>query len=386
MFGKNSKSAIAKASEICKRVADGDFEARILNITEDGEAGEMLHNINLMIDRTDAYIRESRACLDYVGKNQFFRHISTQGMLGSFGDASSTINEATRSIEKRHNEFSNIASSFEEQLDSVVNNVVGSIGVLEESSENVSAASGEASQKSTTVASGAGQASANMDSVASAVEELSQSIEEINRQVVTSTHMTEEAVQQAGTMKEQIGGLEQASGKISSVVDLINEIAEQTNLLALNATIEAARAGDAGKGFAVVAQEVKTLAGQTARATEDITSHVDFIQKAMKSTVRENEMIGKSIGQVNSTTTGIASAVEEQSAATQEIAKNVEEAATGTKEVSESIVYVNQATDETQKAAVQVKSSSSELNTQCDVLNKLRDEMGAFLIELRKTG
>ncbi len=386
MFGSDTRSAVTKATEVCKAVAEGDFEARILNITEKGEAGEMLHAINLLIDRTDAYMRESKACLEYVSKNQYFRLIAERGMVGSFGEAARTINTATEFIAKRSEEFGTIAANFEQQLESVVSSVSSAVTQLESTSQAVNAASNQASEQSVTVSAGAEEASANMQNVATATEELTSAIGEINRQVVHSAEITADAVQKSSGMNGHISGLANASEKIGAVVQLINDIAEQTNLLALNATIEAARAGDAGKGFAVVAQEVKTLASQTARATEDISSHVTQIQEATRLTVSGIDEISSTIGNVNEISTTIASAVEEQSAATQEIARNVEEAAIGTRDVSASITHVNAATEETQQSASQVLMASNELSQQGEVLKKLRGEMTDFLVELRRTG
>lgn len=380
------RSAISKARGVCEAVAGGDFEARVLDITEKGAAGELLHTINLLIDRMDAYIRESKACLGYVSKNQYFRLISERGMVGAFGEAARTINEATGLIAKRSDEFSAIATRFEQQLDSVVTTVTTSVNQLEATSRGASSASAQASDQSVTAAAGAEEASANMQNVSTATEELTSAIAEINRQVVRSTELTADGVAKASAMNEQIAGLASASEKIGAVVQLINDIAEQTNLLALNATIEAARAGDAGKGFAVVAQEVKALAGQTAKATDEISHHVAEIQGAMQTAVTGNEEICNTISNVNEISTGIASAVEEQSAATQEIARNVEEAAIGTRDVSASINRVSAATEETRQAADQVSAASEELGKQGDVLNGLRNEMDAFLDELRKTG
>ena len=386
MFGKDYRSAIKKANGVCRAVADGDFEARILGITETGEAGELLHSINLMIDRCDAYIRESKACLGYVSRNQYFRLIAERGMVGAFGDAARTINQATGFIAKRSAEFSSMATSFEQQLDTVVSTVTGSVTELEGTAQTVAQVSSQASEQSVTASAGAEEASTNMQNVATATEELTSAIAEINRRVVESADLAGNAVQKASSMNDQMGHLAGASEKIGVVVRLINDIAEQTNLLALNATIEAARAGDAGKGFAVVAQEVKALAGQTAKATDEISSHVSEIQDAMKQAVSGNEDICSTISSVSEISASIASAVEEQSAATQEIARNVEESAAGTQEVSASIVEVSNAADETQQAASKVLTASTAVSQQGDVLNGLRAEMADFLVELRKTG
>lgn len=386
MLGNNSRSAIRKATKVCKAVANGDFEARVLNITETGEAAELLHTINLLIDRTDAYMRESKACLEYVSRNQYFRLISERGMVGSFKEASRTINAATEVVRQRSEGFSRIAANFEEQLESVVSTVSNSVGQLETASEAVNSASAEASEKSMTVSSGAEEASANMQGVATATEELTSAIGEINRQVLHSASITESAVEKSSAMSDQITGLANASDQIGAVVQLISDIADQTNLLALNATIEAARAGEAGRGFAIVAQEVKTLAGQTARATEDISKKVSEIQEATKSAVSGNAEIRDTISNVNEISTNIASAVEQQSAATQEIARNVEEAAVGTGDVSASITHVSMTAQETQSAASDVLAASKDLCQQGEVLESLRGQMAEFLTEMRKTG
>lgn len=386
MFGNNSRSAIKKATRVCKAVAAGNFEERVLDINETGEAGELLHAINLLIDRTDAYMRESKACLGYVSRNQYFRLIAERGMVGSFAESAQTINNATKTVKKRSEEFSGIATRFEAQLESVVESVNTSVDQLETASQAVSSASSDAREKSVSVSAGAEEATANMQGVATATEELTSAIGEISRQVVHSATIAETAVGKTTLMSDQISGLADASEQIGAVVQLISEIADQTNLLALNATIEAARAGDAGRGFAIVAQEVKTLAGQTARATEDISQKVAEIQSATRSAVTGNDEIRETISNVREVSTTIASAVEEQSAATQEIARNVEEAAVGTGEVSASITGVSETAKDTQDAASDVLAASTELSVQGAVLKDLRGEMTEFLEELRKTG
>jgi methyl-accepting chemotaxis protein len=177
-----------------------------------------------------------------------------------------------------------------------------------------------------------------------------------------------------------VQGLSAAAQKIGDVVKLISDIASQTNLLALNATIEAARAGDAGKGFAVVASEVKSLANQTAKATEEISAQVASMQGATNDAVQAIHSIGGTIGTINEIATTIASAVEEQGAATQEIARNVQEAAQGTGQVSSNIVGVNQAASETGAASSQVLASAEELGKQAETL---RADVDQFLANIR---
>ena len=360
MFKGGKTSSITKIKDVCEAVANGDFEARILNITETGEMGETMHAINRMIDRTDAYMRESKACLEYVSRNQYFRTIAEKGMVGSFGESAATINRATEVIKKRSDDFSEIATRFEGQMKDVVESVSVAVSGLQDVSGAVGKSSEETKEQAMTVSAGAEEASANMQSVAASTEEMTSAIGEINRQVVQASEITSTAVNKSKAMSEQIGSLASASDKIGEVIQLINDIAAQTNLLALNATIEAARAGEAGKGFAVVAQEVKSLASQTAKATEDTSAQIAEIQQATESAVGANTEISETISNVSEISTMIAAAVEEQSTATQEIARNVEEAAAGTTDVSSGIALVRAGADETQEGMGQVRESCAE--------------------------
>lgn len=240
-------------------------------------------------------------------------------------------------------------------------------GAAETLSENVR----QTSEQSTAVASASEQTAANVETVASAAEELSASVSEIRRQVEHSTTIAERAVKQVKTTNTQVTGLSTSANKIGEAIALINDIAEQTNLLALNATIEAARAGEAGKGFAVVASEVKNLANQTARATDEISGLVQQIQSATEHTVTAMVGVGEVIGEISETSAGIASAVEQQGSATSEIARSVEQAASGTHEVNGSIAHVAEAAkisgghaDDLLSASEQMDRDSADLSRQ----------------------
>jgi methyl-accepting chemotaxis protein len=213
-----------------------------------------------------------------------------------------------------------------------------------------------------------------------ATEEMSSSVGEIGRQVAKSTEIAKRAVAEADKTNAAVQGLAQSAQKIGDVVNLISDIAEQTNLLALNATIEAARAGEAGKGFAVVASEVKALASQTAKATEEIAAQIGAMQGAVGGSVEAIKGIGQTIAEISEIATTIASAVEEQGAATQEISRNVQEAATGTRDVTSNIGQVSEASSATGAAATQVLSAATELSSQAEAL---RNEVDKFLNEVR---
>ena len=282
--------------------------------------------------------------------------------------------------EQRQKKIEEYIGSF----DKTVQQALGALGAasneMRSTAESMSTTAEETSRQATAVAAATEQASTNVPTVASASEELSASISEIGRQVEQSSSITGKAVDQAKTTSMTVDGLAKAAQRIGDVVKLIQDIASQTNLLALNATIEAARAGEAGKGFAVVASEVKTLANQTAKATEEISNQISEIQTATGETVSAIEAIGQTIAHVNEIASAIASAVQEQGAATQEIAGNVQQASKGTAEITQNIAGVTQAASETGAASSQVLSSATELSQQAE---KLRSDVDSFLTKIR---
>jgi methyl-accepting chemotaxis protein len=273
-----------------------------------------------------------------------------------------------------------MAAAFEESVGGIVGAVAAASTEMHGAAQSLSATAEEASRQATTVSSAAAQATSNVQTVATAAEELSASIAEIARQVAQSSQIATEAVDEAKRTNETVRSLAEAAEKIGEVVGLIQNIAGQTNLLALNATIEAARAGEAGKGFAVVASEVKQLATQTAKATDEIAAQIGAIQSATGDAVGAIQSIGGTIERINEITGAIASAVEEQGAATKEIAGNVQQAATGTNEVSSNIVGLTQASTEVGAAATEVFGSSSQLSKQSD---RLKQELESFLAKVR---
>jgi methyl-accepting chemotaxis protein len=280
----------------------------------------------------------------------------------------------------RRAELIRFADDFEAAVGTIVSNVSASAVQLEQAAGTLTRTAETTQSLSSQVAGASEQASSNMQSVATATEELSASVDEIGRRVRDSNRIAEAAVLQAQQTDGRIGKLSRAAQEIGDVVKLITAIAEQTNLLALNATIEAARAGEAGRGFAVVASEVKSLASQTAKATDEISSHISGMQGATQESVAAIKEIGGTIAQISNIASSIASAVEQQSSATQEIARSVQNVAQGTQQAAANIMQVNRGATETGSASEEVLNSAKTLSTES---TRLRDELDRFMANIR---
>jgi methyl-accepting chemotaxis protein len=280
----------------------------------------------------------------------------------------------------RRSELIHFADEFEAAVGAIVSNVSASAVQLESAAGTLTRTADTTQSLSNQVAGASEEASQNMQSVASATEQLSASVDEIGKRVRESNRIAEAAVLQAEQTDGRIGKLSRAAQQIGDVVKLITAIAEQTNLLALNATIEAARAGEAGRGFAVVASEVKSLASQTAKATDEISSHISGMQGATQESVAAIKEIGGTIGQISEIASSIASAVEQQGSATQEIARSVQNVAQGTRQAAANIMQVNRGATETGSASEDVLNSARSLSSES---KRLRAELDRFMANIR---
>jgi methyl-accepting chemotaxis protein len=273
-----------------------------------------------------------------------------------------------------------LADRFEASVQGVAETVSTSAGSMKATAQSMSGTAASAKQQSLAVTRASQETSASVQTVASAAEELSSSITEITRQVAQASQIVNRAGEERERTNTTVQGLAAAAQKIGEIVELINNIASQTNLLALNATIEAARAGEAGRGFAVVASEVKALATQTAKATDEIGQQISVIQQQTKQAVEAIQVICATISEVSEISTSIANAVSEQGSATQEIARSVQRAATGTDQVTNDIAVVTSAVSDAGAAAEQVVISADHVATQAEVL---RSEVRQFLMTIR---
>jgi methyl-accepting chemotaxis protein len=360
---------------------NGNLNVRIMGIDRDDECGELQRNFNRLMDVTEAFVREAGASLDYISKGKYFRRILRKGVKGTYLTSSIAINKATEVMAKKVADFSGAIGEFEKTTSTSIDSVARSSEEMDATSREMIGEVRQTNESADNASTAAERAAENVAAVAAAAEQLSNAINEILRQISQCTSVTAEAVREVEGANRKVEGLAAAAEQIGDVLTLINDIADQTNLLALNATIEAARAGEAGKGFAVVASEVKNLANQTARATEEITGHISGIQSATGESADAISVIGGTIKNVDEIISAIAAAVEEQGAATQEIARNVDHAANGTQDVTTNIRDVSRIAKDTDAAAHRVKASSGSLMENAKLLNR---EIETFLEAVKR--
>jgi methyl-accepting chemotaxis protein len=372
---------LVRTTNIMQRAANGDLNVRVIGITRNDELGMLQQAVNKLLDRTEAFTREAGAALKYAAKDEFFRTILPEGMVGSFARRAQIVNDGLKAMDLKTTTFEQNASSMGKTIREVVQSVLATVTEMQASAQSMSEISANTSTQSNVVADAAQSSAQNVESVAAATEEFSASISEVSQQVNRSAELSRTAVDRANAADKTIHTLSEAADRINQVVGLINDIADQTNLLALNATIEAARAGDAGKGFAVVAGEVKNLANQTARATQEIVQQIKGMQNATDDAVVAIGEVSVTINQVEESSAVIAEAIEQQRAAVLEISSSVQEGVRGVHTVAEIIIEVSEGANATSAASEQIHAASSELQTRAISLN---DNLDQFLTAVTK--
>ncbi|MFD2263181.1 methyl-accepting chemotaxis protein [Lacibacterium aquatile] len=270
--------------------------------------------------------------------------------------------------------------NFDQNLSGILRGVAGAAVQLEGTARGMTTIAERSLQQASSSADASHETSSSVQTVASATEEMNASIAEIARQVEESTRVAASAMTEAEQTNGVVGDLTQSAQRIGEVVELINSIAAQTNLLALNATIEAARAGEAGKGFAVVASEVKNLAGQTAKATEEISAQIQGMQTVTETAVGAIRGISGTIARMSEISTAISGAITQQQATTGEISRSVSQASHATSSVSSGLNEVRQAATQTGATAVEVLAAAQELSRQSEALH---GEVDGFLSRIR---
>ncbi|MDB5580619.1 MAG: Chemotaxis protein [Bradyrhizobium sp.] len=352
LLGRAISQPISAMTRALTRLAAGDFNIALPGLKRRDEIGEMAGAARVFKDNM---IETERLRAEQLADQQ-------------------------SQSSQRKEERLRLASGFQDAVGSIVDKVSSEATELEAAASTLTRTAETTLELSGVVSGASGEASSNIESVAAATGEMTSSVEEIGRQVVESRKIAQSAVEHARTTDARITALSQAAGRIGEVVKLITGIAEQTNLLALNATIEAARAGDAGRGFAVVAQEVKALAAQTAKATEEIGKQISGMQTATEESVDAIKEIGAVILQISDVSGVIAAAVEQQGAATREIARNVQMASDGAARVGSAITDVHHGAADTGSASGQVLSSAQSLSSQA---SQLKLEVDSFLASIR---
>lgn len=351
-LGRRITRPILKLVDAAHRLADGDLATDVPETERRDEIGTLAQAVAVLKHRSAEAVRLA-------------------------GDQEELKAGAAR---ERQLAMRRLADDFETSVKAVVDAIASAAIEMEASANSMTAAADTANGATTAAAGAAEQTSANVGTVAAATEELSSSIEEISRQVTHSSQVASGAVSETGRANATMTRLVNSAKRVGDIVALITGIAAQTNLLALNATIEAARAGEAGRGFAVVASEVKSLADETAKATDEIQSMVAEIESMTATAVATIHGIGNTVAQMNEITATIAAAVEEQGAATREIAGNIQQAATGAREVSGNVTAAMGAASETGAIADNVLSAASQLSGETE---RLKSEVASFLDGVR---
>ena len=376
-----TRRGLVAATEVCSQIGWGNFEVRAKDYTEAGEVRELMTSMNHMIDRTDAFLREAAASMTAIENNRYYRRIQPGGLNGSYLQNAEIMNMAIETIKGRVGAFRQSTDSFESQISQIAQSLMASAEQMTGTAEEMETSAVSNSEVVTAIADAADLTAENVNAAASAADHLSSTANEISGQIERSIEIARAAVTQVTQGQDKANSLRTSAEAIGEIIDLISSIADQTNLLALNATIEAARAGEMGKGFAVVAAEVKELATQTAKATQEITQSLEEVDAASRDTAQSFDTISKTITEIESITTMISNASVKQAEATQAIQENVTNTVACTNKVTGIVDGVAQNAATTHAASKTVLSSAESMSSNA---GQLTEAVAAFFKSLKK--
>jgi methyl-accepting chemotaxis protein len=378
---RRERRLVAELTDALVRLQAGDLEVRVARILGNSPIERLAWAVNDVMDVTDAFVREATASLEAISHQIYYRRVVTTGMQGAFKRGALAVNAGNESILGRLREFSAARGRFEADAGLVVSDLSAACSSLSETAVTLDHIASDTNTRTVDLTTDYDTASSSLTTVQTASEQLHSSIAEINKQLHRSLEIAHSAKAGATEAGHRAATLSEAALQVRNVLALIKDVADRTNLIALNATIEAARAGEAGRGFAVVATEVKNLAAQSARATDEITRHVGVIEADIGAVASAIKLAAEVIETMEQTSNTVAAAMEEQDAATGEIARAVEQAANAAKGVSHNLGAVRDATGETQKSAARVVASSEALQLQA---KRLSGSVAEFLGEVKK--
>lgn len=380
-------SFLRTVTKVCRRVAEGDLEARVVPAPDDPELFAVATAVNAMLDRADAFVREASASLDNVSHDIFYRRVVTRGMPGAFRRAAQVINNATERMGKRSAELAAVrannlalADRFERCVMGVTETVAAAATEMQASAGSLTRTADETSRMAQESTAAAETLRCRFGEVSDASDSLHASIREVTHHMSSATRTTKAASDRTEQTSEEFAGLADAARSIGRVTKVISEVAAQTNLLALNAAIEAARAGAAGKGFGVVAAEVKSLARATSDATTDIEERIGEIQRATQRSAGSMDEVAHIITEVDKAAQVVAKVIDDQTDVATAISASVSEAVRETHAVSEHAARIAEHAAQTGHAAAELLSAASDLSVQSEAL---RSEVRSFLAAVR---